>query len=265
MTTAPSFPYSENHGQFHTHPPAAVHDHSTAYAHSSISLDHHQYSSSSSSYAVTEPSRSLASSPSPSSPYYSPQQPSPQQQQQQQQTRYQYPRTRSGQFSGTGSPAALPLYASRTQRMRNGQSSSLDQSGNPIFRGPQPRISSLGIGGLSSSSSGSDDDEGHFVGGSGMSKRFSTLRSRRGRSWYRKREIQIVAVICVVSLIVRLWHIGYPTSVVFDEVHFGGFASKYIKGRFFMDVHPPLAKMLIALTGWLFGLDPSFDFKEIGL
>lgn len=51
----------------------------------------------------------------------------------------------------------------------------------------------------------------------------------------------------------------------FDEVHFGGFASKYIKSQFFMDVHPPLAKMLIALTGWLFGLNPSFDFKEIGL
>lgn len=32
-----------------------------------------------------------------------------------------------------------------------------------------------------------------------------------------------------------------------------------------MDVHPPLAKMLIALTGWIFGLDPSFMFKEIGL
>ena len=68
----------------------------------------------------------------------------------------------------------------------------------------------------------------------------------------------------IISAIVRLFRIYQPTSVVFDEVHFGGFASKYIKGKFFMDVHPPLAKMLIALTGWLAGFDGNFDFKEIG-
>jgi dolichyl-phosphate-mannose-protein mannosyltransferase len=45
---------------------------------------------------------------------------------------------------------------------------------------------------------------------------------------------------------------------------FGGFASKYIKGKFFMDVHPPLAKLLITLAGWLAGFDGEFDFKDIG-
>ena len=45
---------------------------------------------------------------------------------------------------------------------------------------------------------------------------------------------------------------------------FGGFASKYIKGRFFMDVHPPLAKLLLTLAGWLAGFDGDFDFKDIG-
>jgi dolichyl-phosphate-mannose-protein mannosyltransferase len=48
------------------------------------------------------------------------------------------------------------------------------------------------------------------------------------------------------------------------SLSFGGFASKYIKGRFFMDVHPPLAKLLITLAGWLGGFDGNFDFKDIG-
>ncbi|KAF7558518.1 hypothetical protein G7046_g5641 [Stylonectria norvegica] len=74
----------------------------------------------------------------------------------------------------------------------------------------------------------------------------------------------IVAALTALALAVRTWKIYLPSSVVFDEVHFGGFASKYIKGKFFMDVHPPLAKMLIALTGWLAGFDGSFDFKDIG-
>ena len=50
----------------------------------------------------------------------------------------------------------------------------------------------------------------------------------------------------------------------FNPNSFGGFATKYIKGKFFMDVHPPLAKMLIALVGWLAGFNGDFDFKEIG-
>lgn len=32
-----------------------------------------------------------------------------------------------------------------------------------------------------------------------------------------------------------------------------------------MDVHPPLAKLLITLAGWLAGFNGNFDFKEIGM
>ncbi|TGJ83354.1 hypothetical protein E0Z10_g5421 [Xylaria hypoxylon] len=77
-------------------------------------------------------------------------------------------------------------------------------------------------------------------------------------------DYQVMLLVTIIGAIVRLFRIYQPTSVVFDEVHFGGFATKYIKGKFFMDVHPPLAKMLIALAGWLAGFNGDFDFKEIG-
>ncbi|KAI9739913.1 MAG: hypothetical protein M1818_004969 [Claussenomyces sp. TS43310] len=77
-------------------------------------------------------------------------------------------------------------------------------------------------------------------------------------------DYSIMFAMTVAAAAVRLFRIYQPSSVVFDEVHFGGFASKYIKGRFFMDVHPPLAKLLLTLAGWLAGFDGEFDFKDIG-
>ncbi|KAK4049599.1 Dolichyl-phosphate-mannose--protein mannosyltransferase 1 [Microbotryomycetes sp. JL201] len=78
-------------------------------------------------------------------------------------------------------------------------------------------------------------------------------------------ETRVVAGLTVLAAVVRLWKIGRPSSVVFDEVHFGGFANKYIQSRFFMDVHPPLAKLLITLMAYLSGFEGgSFDFKDIG-
>ncbi|KAJ5162329.1 hypothetical protein N7492_007721 [Penicillium capsulatum] len=77
-------------------------------------------------------------------------------------------------------------------------------------------------------------------------------------------DYKLLALVTLIAAVVRLFRIYQPSSVVFDEVHFGGFATKYIKGRFFMDVHPPLAKLLITLAGWLAGFDGNFDFKDIG-
>ncbi|QIW98367.1 hypothetical protein AMS68_003885 [Peltaster fructicola] len=80
----------------------------------------------------------------------------------------------------------------------------------------------------------------------------------------KQRDWEVLGGLTLIALFVRLFRIYQPPSVVFDEVHFGGFASKYIKGKFFMDVHPPLAKLLITLAGWLAGFDGEFDFKDIG-
>ncbi|WFD35271.1 dolichyl-phosphate-mannose--protein mannosyltransferase [Malassezia cuniculi] len=74
----------------------------------------------------------------------------------------------------------------------------------------------------------------------------------------------VVAFLSLLALVTRFYAISQPSSVVFDEVHFGGFASKYIKQRFFMDVHPPLAKLLITFAAWLGGFKGNFSFDPLG-
>ncbi|KAF8075850.1 glycosyltransferase family 39 protein [Lyophyllum atratum] len=77
-------------------------------------------------------------------------------------------------------------------------------------------------------------------------------------------EWKLLFFVVLVAAGVRLFRLSKPNSVVFDEVHFGKFASKYIKTQYFVDVHPPLAKLLITLAAFLFGYDGQFDFKDIG-
>ncbi|KAJ2066037.1 Dolichyl-phosphate-mannose--protein mannosyltransferase 1, partial [Coemansia sp. S2] len=75
----------------------------------------------------------------------------------------------------------------------------------------------------------------------------------------------LLLLVTGVALIVRCWRLSVPNQVVFDEVHFGKFAGKYINGTYFYDLHPPLAKMMFAAAGKLAGYDGVFDFKSIGL
>ena len=70
-----------------------------------------------------------------------------------------------------------------------------------------------------------------------------------------------LAFLTLLASIVRLLWISNPSQVVFDEVHFGGFASKYINHQFFMDVHPPLGKLLFAWTALFAGFDGAFSFS----
>lgn len=77
-------------------------------------------------------------------------------------------------------------------------------------------------------------------------------------------EYLALGALLLVGLYVRMQRLSHPDSVVFDEVHFGGFARKYILGSYFMDVHPPLAKMLFAGVGLVGGFQGDFEFKSIG-
>ncbi|KAI7476198.1 protein O-mannosyl-transferase 1 [Hortaea werneckii] len=73
-----------------------------------------------------------------------------------------------------------------------------------------------------------------------------------------------LGVITALAFLTRFWGITHPDQVVFDEVHFGKFASYYLQRTYFFDVHPPFGKLLFAFAGWLVGYDGSFLFENIG-
>ena len=51
----------------------------------------------------------------------------------------------------------------------------------------------------------------------------------------------------------------------FDEMHYGKYASLYLKNTFFFDANPPLGKLVIALAGYISGFDGgTFGFDKIG-
>ncbi len=74
-----------------------------------------------------------------------------------------------------------------------------------------------------------------------------------------------IILLVLLSGITHFIYFGYPNSVVFDEVHFGNFASAYTTGNYFFDIHPPLGKLLISAAGAIGGYPAdSTNYATIG-
>ncbi|MCJ1351592.1 MAG: hypothetical protein MMC33_001576 [Icmadophila ericetorum] len=89
----------------------------------------------------------------------------------------------------------------------------------------------------------------------------TTKASGPGSEWDYKLALFVITALAFTT---RFWGIGHPNEVVFDEVHFGKFASYYLQRTYFFDVHPPFGKLLFALMGWFVGYDGHFLFDNIG-
>ncbi len=72
--------------------------------------------------------------------------------------------------------------------------------------------------------------------------------SRRKREDKEKKKVLILsATILIISLITLFYHYSYPRGLFWDENYHIASAEKYVKGTFFLEPHPPLGKLFIAL------------------
>ncbi|CAK9822719.1 Protein O-mannosyl-transferase 2 [Anthophora retusa] len=78
-------------------------------------------------------------------------------------------------------------------------------------------------------------------------------------NWY-----LLFGIIVILTAGTRFYKVTEPQHVCWDETHFGKMGNWYINRTFFFDVHPPLGKMLIALSGYLTGYDGTFPFEKPG-
>ncbi|CDK29950.1 unnamed protein product [Kuraishia capsulata CBS 1993] len=116
-------------------------------------------------------------------------------------------------------------------------------------------VDSSSRGKSSKSPSGIDLDDSYLP----VVKSNSTIDAS-DEKWYKLTSLVLTAL----AFATRFYSINYPNEVVFDEVHFGKFASYYIQRTYFFDLHPPFAKLLIAFVGYIVGFKGDFKFDNIG-
>jgi len=68
-----------------------------------------------------------------------------------------------------------------------------------------------------------------------------------------QKEWILILILIILAGVTRFLYLGHPKEVVFDEVYFTKWVTNYFKGDFYFDIHPPLAKMMLAASAKVFG------------
>ena len=75
-----------------------------------------------------------------------------------------------------------------------------------------------------------------------------------------KEEYFLIFLLLLLASFTRFIYFGHPNQIVFDEVYFARFTANYFQGKFYFDIHPPLAKLMMYFWAKIFKAQPPFDF-----
>ncbi|MCK4355215.1 phospholipid carrier-dependent glycosyltransferase [Candidatus Parcubacteria bacterium] len=67
----------------------------------------------------------------------------------------------------------------------------------------------------------------------------------------------------ILAFFTRFFYLSFPAKVIFDEAHFGLYASKYLSHQYYFDIHPPLGKLLLAIPAFFGKISQDFDWAPM--
>ena len=74
-------------------------------------------------------------------------------------------------------------------------------------------------------------------------------------SWAYRAMLLVSVFAVALGVSARIYHLGFPSRILWDEKYFPVMANKYLHGTYQFDLHPPLGKFIIAVGISLFGND----------
>lgn len=66
----------------------------------------------------------------------------------------------------------------------------------------------------------------------------------------------LLGLLLLASFLTRFIYFGWPDSSIIDEINFGKYLSSYFTHQYYLDVHPPLGKLIIAAFASFFDFEP---------